>query len=80
MLEYFIYLVEDEENHSDLFIKKVQTNNETEDEIEHLLQWSYNSENNNLDIFVDEILLYQIENGNSEEEKRNLIVSKIDKF
>jgi hypothetical protein len=54
-----VYLVEDEEFHLDLFIKKVDTNTETQEEDEHLLQRSYHTQLQTLNIFVDEILLYQ---------------------
>jgi hypothetical protein len=80
-LEYFVYLVEDEENHIDLFIKKVETANETEEETEHLLQWSYTTTNHNLDVFVDEILLYQFgAEAEEETEKKAEIINKLDKF
>jgi hypothetical protein len=51
--------VEDEEHYTDLFIKKVDTNNQTQEENEHLLQWSYHTQLQTLDVFVDEFLLYQ---------------------
>lgn len=80
-LEYFIYLVEDEDNHSDLFIKKVETNNEDSDEEEHLLQWSYNKDQHSLDIFVDEVILYELKQQATEEEnKKNQIMEKLNKF
>jgi hypothetical protein len=74
-----VYLVEDEEDHIDLFIKKVETDNEAEEEDEHLLQWSYHTQTQHLDIFVDEILLYQLE-GSEEERKNMQIIDKLDKF
>jgi len=75
-LEYFIYLVEDEENHLDLFIKKVETNTITDVEDEHLLQRSYNTSTQTLDIFVDEILLYQFPSSINTTE----ITTKLEKF
>jgi hypothetical protein len=76
-----VYLVEDEENHIDLFIKKVETHSGTEEEEEHLLQWSYTTTNQNLDIFVDEILLYQFGEGEEDfSDKKTEIIDKAHKF
>ena len=57
-LEYLFYLIEDEDEPIDLYIKKVETNQETGEESEHLVQFSYNLDKE-LDIFVDEIILYE---------------------
>ena len=57
-LEYLFYLIEEEGEPIDLYIKKVETNQENEDENEHLVQFSYN-EDKELSIFVDEIILYE---------------------
>jgi hypothetical protein len=70
-----VYLVEDEENHIDLFIKKVETNSVTDVETEHLLQWSYTTTTQEVDVLVDEVLLYQLKTDTSPE-----ILSKLDKF
>jgi hypothetical protein len=78
-LEYFIYLVEDEDDHIDLFIKKIETNTTTNEEQEHLLQWAYTINGQHLDIFVDEMLLYQLDTP-PEPEKLNEIIEKLDKF
>jgi len=78
-LEYFIYLIEDEEHRRDLFIKKVETNHQGEEEAEHLLQWSYHSQQHKLDIFVDEIILYEL-GTEIEDSKRKLIGEKLNKF
>jgi hypothetical protein len=56
-LEYLFYLIEEADEPVDLFIKKVVTEQESWEENEHLLQFSYN--NKQLDIFVDEIILYE---------------------
>ncbi|MDR2191019.1 MAG: hypothetical protein LBP53_07865 [Candidatus Peribacteria bacterium] len=69
-------MVEDEENHIDLFIKKVDTDNETQEEDEHLLQCSYHTQLQTLDIFVDEVLLYQLEKNANE----RIILDKLEKF
>ena len=76
ILEYFIYLVEDEEDHTDLFIKKVETNTITDVENEHMLQRSYTTTTQTLDIFVDEILVYQFPSSINTTE----IISKLEKF
>jgi hypothetical protein len=55
-LEYLFYLIEEENEPIDLYIKKVETNQE--DENEHLVQFSYN-EDKELNIFVDEVILYE---------------------
>jgi hypothetical protein len=68
--------VEDEEQHIDLFIKRVETDNDTQEEVEHLLQRSYTTDSQHLDIFVDEILLYQI--GKKADDRT--IIDKLDKF
>ena len=55
-LEYLFYLIEEEDEPIDLYIKKVETNQE--DENEHLVQFSYNKDKE-LNIFVDEVILYE---------------------
>ncbi|MDR0607875.1 MAG: hypothetical protein LBG52_06105 [Candidatus Peribacteria bacterium] len=75
LLEYFVYLIEDEINHLDLFIKKVETQNE--EEHEHLLQWSYDTSKQHLDILVDEILLYQLDETAAE---TSGVFDKLNKF
>jgi hypothetical protein len=75
-LEYYVYLVEDEENHLDLFVKKINIDNKSSDEEEHLLQWSYHTQLQTLHIFVDEILLYQ---GETPDDDR-IILEKLNKF
>ncbi|MDR0859478.1 MAG: hypothetical protein LBO09_00390 [Candidatus Peribacteria bacterium] len=75
LLEYFVYLIEDETDHIDLFIKKVETQEDEEDE--HLLQRSYTTTNQHLDIFVDEMLLYQFTQDNKE---ANGVLDKLNKF
>jgi hypothetical protein len=55
-LEYLFYLIEEENEPIDLYIKKV--NKENEEESEHLVQFSYNRDKE-LNIFVDEIILYE---------------------
>ncbi|MDR2541401.1 MAG: hypothetical protein LBD11_06710 [Candidatus Peribacteria bacterium] len=75
LLEYFVYLIEDEADHIDLFIKKVETQDDEEEE--HLLQWTYTTTSQHLDIFVDEMLLYQFTKDNKE---ANGITDKLNKF
>ena len=73
--------MEDEEDHSDLFIKKVETNHENNDEEEHLLQRSYHRQLQKLNIFVDEIILYELDTQvETEENKRKQIGEKLNKF
>ncbi len=80
-IEYQIYLIEDEENHTDLFFKKTETQTESGEEEEHLIQWTYHKDKDKLDIFVDEVILYEIGDGHFEEEKReNMIIEKLNKF
>ena len=57
-LEYLFYLIEEKDEPIDLYIKKVEIIQETWEENEHLVQFSYN-ENKELNIFVDEIILYE---------------------
>jgi len=59
ILEYYFYLIEEPNEPVDLFIKKVNTNLETGEEDEHMVQFSYNWEEKTLDIFVDEVILYE---------------------
>ena len=56
-LEYLFYLIEEEDEPIDLYIKKVETIQENGEENEHLVQFSYNDKE--LNIFVDEIILYE---------------------
>jgi len=74
LTEYDNYLVEDEENNIDIFIKKIDVHHEEEEE--HLLQWSYNTKHKKLNIFVDEILLYECD----EQQTNTQILGKLDKF
>ena len=79
-LEYLFYLIEEENEPIDLYIKKVETNQESEEEDEHLVQFSYN-ENKELNIFVDEIILYEkINKSNSENAEYNDTKSILEKF
>ena len=55
-LEYLFYLIEEENEPIDLYIKKVETNGDEENE--HLVQFSYNEEKE-LNVFVDEVILYE---------------------
>ena len=55
-IEYLFYLIEEEDEPIDLYIKKIETDNDEENE--HLVQFSYN-ENKELNIFVDEVILYE---------------------
>ena len=57
-LEYLFYLIETEDEPIDLYIKKVETDKESWEENEHLVQFSYNKDKE-LNIFVDEIILYE---------------------
>ena len=59
LLEYYFYLIEEPGEPVDLFIKKVNTNLESEEEDEHIVQFSYNWEEKFLNIFVDEVILYE---------------------
>lgn len=78
-LEYYIYLVEDEEENTDLFVRKVETDNQTQEETEHLLQWNLNYAKNLLNVFVDEILLFEL--SDEEDQKyQNDIIAKLYKF
>ena len=58
ILEYLFYLIEEKDEPIDLYIKKVETDKESEEGNEHLVQFSYN-EDKELDIFVDEVILYE---------------------
>ena len=57
-LEYLFYLIEEENEPIDLYIKKVEINQDSWEENEHLVQFSYN-EDKELNIFVDEVILYE---------------------
>ena len=56
-LEYLFYLIEQPGEPLDLFIKKIERDLDNWEEIEHLVQFSY--EDKKLNIFVDEIILYE---------------------
>ena len=58
ILEYLFYLIEENDQPIDLYIKKVETNQESWEENEHLVQFSYNKDKE-LNIFVDEVILYE---------------------
>jgi hypothetical protein len=78
--EYLFYLIEEKDEPIDLYIKKVEVNRENEQENEHLLQFSYN-ENKELNIFVDEIILYERINGyNSDTPEYNDTKTILEKF
>ena len=57
-LEYLFYLIEEENEPIDLYIKKVELNEENGEESEHLVQFSYNMDKE-LNVFVDEVILYE---------------------
>ena len=57
-LEYLFYLIEEEGEPIDLYIKKIETDQKSSEETEHLVQFSYN-EDKELNIFVDEVILYE---------------------
>jgi hypothetical protein len=80
ILEYLFYLIEEENEPIDLYIKKVETNQENWEENEHLVQFSYN-ENKELNIFVDEIILYEkINKSNSDNIEYNDTKAILEKF
>ena len=79
-LEYLFYLIEEKDEPIDLYIKKVETNQENEEESEHLVQFSYN-EDKELNIFVDEIILYEkINKSDSNSIEYNDTKSILEKF
>jgi len=76
-IEYLFYLIEEEDEPIDLYIKKVEINQE---EDEHLVQFSYN-EDKELNIFVDEIILYEkINKSNPESIEYNDTRTILEKF
>ena len=80
ILEYFLYLIEQEDEPIDLFIKKLETNKETWDEIEHLVQFSYDMDKN-LNVFVDEVILYEkVNKSEKDTQQRNDTKSILEKF
>ena len=80
MTEYQFYLIEEENEPIDLYIKKVETNKVNEEENEHLVQFSYNKEKM-LNIFVDEIILYEnINNYDKDTQEYNDTKVILEKF
>jgi len=79
-LEYLFYLIEEKDEPIDLYIKKVETNQENWEENEHLVQFSYN-EDKELNVLVDEIILYEKVNKlNSENIGYNDTKAILEKF
>ena len=79
-LEYLFYLIEEKDEPIDLYIKKVETDQGNWEEVEHLLQFSYN-ENKELNIFVDEVILYEwINKADSDSKEWIDTKSVIEKF
>ena len=79
-IEYLFYLIEEENEPIDLYIKKVETDQGTEEENEHLVQFSYNK-NQELNIFVDEVILYEwINKLNPETQEYNDTKAILEKF
>jgi hypothetical protein len=79
-LEYLFYLIEEEDEPIDLYIKKVETIQETWEENEHLVQFSYN-EDKELNIFVDEVILYEkINKSDSDTPEYNDTKAILEKF
>ena len=79
-IEYLFYLIEEEDEPIDLYIKKVETNQENWEENEHLVQFSYNEEKE-LNIFVDEVILYErINKSDSDSTEYNDTKSILEKF
>ena len=79
-LEYLFYLIEEQNEPIDLYIKKVETDQETSEEIEHLVQFSYN-EDKELNIFVDEVILYEkINKSDSDSPEYNDTKAILEKF
>ena len=78
-LEYLFYLIEEDDEPIDLYIKKVETNQESWEENEHLVQFSYN--NKELSIFVDEVILYEMINkAESDSSEYNDTKAILEKF
>ena len=79
-LEYLFYLIEEEDEPIDLYIKKIETVQETWEENEHLVQFSYN-EDKELNIFVDEVILYEkINKSESDTPEYNDTKAILEKF
>ena len=79
-LEYLFYLIEEEDEPIDLYIKKVESNQEYWEENEHLVQFSYN-ENKELNVFVDEVILYErINKSDSDNAEYNDTKAILEKF
>ena len=79
-IEYLFYLIEEEDEPIDLYIKKVETNQENWEENEHLVQFSYNEEKE-LNIFVDGVILYErINKSDSDSTEYNDTKSILEKF
>ena len=80
ILEYLFYLIEEKDEPIDLYIKKVETNKENEQESEHLVQFSYNK-SKELNIFVDEVILYEkINKSDSNNTEYNDTKAILEKF
>ena len=79
-LEYLFYLIEEDDEPIDLYIKKVETNQENGEENEHLVQFSYNWDKE-LNIFVDEVILYEkINKSDSDNAEYNDTKTILEKF
>ena len=79
-LEYLFYLIEEDNEPIDLYIKKVETNQENGEENEHLVQFSYNWDKE-LNIFVDEVILYEkINKSDSDNAEYNDTKTILEKF
>ena len=79
-LEYLFYLIEEEDEPIDLYIKKVEVDQWNWEENEHLVQFSYNKDQE-LNVFVDEVILYEwINKWNSDSKEWIDTKSVIEKF
>ena len=79
-LEYLFYLIEEENEPIDLYIKKIEISKKNEEENEHLVQFSYN-ENKELNIFVDEVILYEnVNKSDSDTTEYNDTKAILEKF
>ncbi|MDR0369760.1 MAG: hypothetical protein LBH96_04565 [Candidatus Peribacteria bacterium] len=60
----------------------MEKHNETSEEEEHLLQRSFNKATQKLEVFVDEVILYEekVEEKVEEENQRTQILEKLNKF
>ena len=77
-IEYLFYLIEEEDEPIDLYIKKIETDNDEENE--HLVQFSYN-EDKELNIFVDEVILYEkVNKSDSNTTEHNDTKAILEKF